>query len=147
MNELQYFLQEHLLTLMIFVPALGALAILRVPAGRNGAVKAIAVVATLIPLLLSIYLWGHFSNDVQSDWHQGVAGVQFAERMAWIDAFNIDYYVGIDGLSVSMVILTSLISFLGVFASWDFEHWKINRGIRAYFALYLLLEEIGRAHV
>jgi NADH-quinone oxidoreductase subunit M len=124
--------REHLLTLMIFVPAIGALLLLFVPSRRAGLVKAVAVVSTLIPLMLACFLWTWFRRDT--------AEPQFVTQVGWIDKFNIEYYVGVDGISVSLVILTALISFLGIFASWNIEHWSVSRGIQGYFALYLLLE-------
>ncbi|MGD2108893.1 MAG: NADH-quinone oxidoreductase subunit M, partial [Phycisphaerae bacterium] len=54
--------------------------------------------------------------------------------------FTIEYFLGIDGLGFPLVILTTLIGFLACLASWNFETWKINRAIRAYFVLFLLLE-------
>ena len=142
--NLHAFLMQHVLTLMIFIPVAGALAIMLVPAARTTLVKIIAVIATLIPLLLAIFVWGTFNNE--SGIHdkysvdEGYTVMQFVDKAEWIGEFNINYYVGIDGISVSMVILTALISFIGIFASWNIEHWPIHRGIRAYFALYLLLE-------
>ena len=55
--------------------------------------------------------------------------------MNWIPSFNIHYYLGVDGLSLPMVLLTALLSFLGVFVS-----WKTEKAIKGYFALFLLLD-------
>ena len=61
--------------------------------------------------------------------------MQYRVQIPWIPSFNIDYHVGIDGLSVTMVLLTALLSFLCMSASWGVE-----RGVKGYFALFLLLE-------
>ena len=67
-------------------------------------------------------------------------------KLTWITlgsgrtAPTIEYFVGVDGLSFPLVILTTFVTFLACLASWNIEHWKINRGIRGYFALFLLLE-------
>ena len=68
--------------------------------------------------------------------------MQHVERAAWItgDNFTIEYFLGVDGLSFPLVVLTTLISFLACLASLNFDSWKISRGIRAYFVLFLLLE-------
>jgi NADH-quinone oxidoreductase subunit M len=57
------------------------------------------------------------------------------EHYNWIPAFNIDYFVGVDGISITMVLLTALLSFLCIFASWG-----IDRAVKGYFSLFLLLE-------
>lgn len=60
----------------------------------------------------------------------------------WItgENFTIEYFLGIDGLGFPLFILTTLVAFLACLASWNFDRWTINKGVRAYFALFLLLE-------
>jgi NADH-quinone oxidoreductase subunit M len=70
--------------------------------------------------------------------HTGFESLQV--RVPWIPAFNIEFFLGVDGLSVTMVLLTGLLSFLCLVASWNIEEWKVNRGLKGYFALFLLLE-------
>ena len=60
---------------------------------------------------------------------------QFVEHYSWIKTFNIEYFMGIDGLSVPMVLLTALLSFLCVIASWN-----IDKSVKGYFSLFLILE-------
>ena len=84
-------------------------------------------VASAVPLLLGIWLFLNFDRQTTA--------LQFVERVPWIQAFNIEYFMAIDGLSVPMVILTALLSFLCIFASWG-----IKKMVRGYFALFLLLE-------
>src|SRR5688572_27524529 len=100
-----------ILSLMTFVPLAGMVAVLALPRKADNLVRWTSVVATGIPLILSIILYLNFDRTT--------AGMQFVERVAWIPMFNIEYYMGIDGLSVPMVLLTALLSFLCVFASWD----------------------------
>ena len=66
--------------------------------------------------------------------------MQFVEKHPWIQSFNIQYYLGVDGISVTMVLLTGILSFLCIIASFGFEHWHTTKGIKGYFALFLLLE-------
>ncbi len=129
------FSNEMLLTTMTFAPALGALLILFVPKGANAAVKWLALAASAVPLACCYPLLKGFTAA-----KSGMNEFQFVLDKSWIEAFNIHYYVGVDGISVTMVILTALLSLLCIIASWNFEHWNVNRGIKGYFALFLMLE-------
>lgn len=117
---------EHLLSWMIFFPLLGAVAILFVPASSEKLIKTIAAVVTAVPLLLTISLLKGYDGST--------AALQFQEQIDWIPSINVQYFLGIDGISVLMVLLTALLSFLGVFASWSVK--KMTKG---YFLMYLLL--------
>lgn len=116
-----------LLTWITFVPLIGAALILLLPKGKEATSKWLAAFTTLVQIVLAGYIYVHFDKTTPA--FQFLVGPH-----AWIEAFNIQYYMGIDSISVSMVMLTALISFVGVAASWD-----INKNIKAYFALYLLL--------
>jgi len=111
---------------MIFFPLLGAGLILLVPKKYPTLMKLIAVAATIPPLWWAANLYVQFDR-----WG---TGFQYVEKVPWIRAFNIHYSLGIDGISVPMVLLTALLSFLCVIASWN-----INEHVRGYFALFLLL--------
>lgn len=117
---------SHILSWMIFSPVLGILAILFVPKGKDNVVKWIAAGATSVPLFLAFVLLGNYDA--------GSASLQFVERIPWISAFNIDYYLGIDGLSILMVLLTAMLSFLCIFISWN-----IKKMVKGYFMMFLLL--------
>lgn len=119
-------LPDHLLSWMIFFPLLGAGLILLVPKKYPTLMKLIAVAATIPPLWWAANLYVQFDRLS--------TGFQYVEKVPWISAFNINYYLGIDGISVPMVLLTALLSFLCVIASWN-----INEHVRGYFALFLLL--------
>ncbi|HHI69146.1 MAG TPA: NADH-quinone oxidoreductase subunit M, partial [Planctomycetes bacterium] len=121
-----------LLSLITFVPILGMLVILFIPKKQHDIIRTIAGVATGIPLALSILLWFFF------DPAKGGAtaeAMQFVERHAWIPTFHIQYYLGVDGLSVPLIFLNCLLLFIAVPAS-----WKIEKGVKGYFMLLLLLE-------
>src|SRR5262249_1419466 len=62
-------------------------------------------------------------------------GLQFVDRVSWIPAYHIEYFVGVDGLSITMVVLTALLSFLCMIASFGIE-----KALKGYFTLFLLLE-------
>ena len=116
---------EHVLSYMVFCPLVGMLVVLVLPKDRHELIRWVSVLATVPPLLLAVWLYVNFDTTQP--------GMQFVQRAAWIPAFNIEYFVGVDGLSVSMVLLTALLSFLCIFASWG-----IDRGVKGYFALFLL---------
>ncbi len=116
-----------ILTLLVFVPVFGALAILPVPRGRAHMIKWMAAGFTGVQVLLSFWLLLAFDRS------SGV--IQFAVKAAWIPAFNINYHVGVDGLSMPMVFLTALLSFVSIIASWN-----ITKAPRGYFSLFLLLD-------
>jgi NADH-quinone oxidoreductase subunit M len=116
-----------LLSLITFFPLLGALVILLMPRAGKDAVRTVAAAATFVPLLLASKLWMDFDSST--------AAYQFVERMPWIGALGVEFHMGIDGLSVPLVWLTTLLLFLGVIASWGIE-----KGVKGYMLLLLLLE-------
>ena len=120
-------MENHLLSLMTFLPLLGAVGILFMPKKETGAIKAVAAAAAFLPLVLAVMLFCQYDR--------GTSAIQFEERAAWIPAYHIEYYLGVDGLSVPMVLLTALLSFLCIIAS-----WRIDTGVKGYFGLFLLLE-------
>ena len=118
---------QWILTLLTFIPVLGAVVILLLPGKSVNAIRRVALAATGLCLLLAVWLFQDFDRSVPE--------MQYEVQLPWIESFNIQYYMGIDGLSVSMVLLTALLGFLCVPASWN-----IKRGVKGYFALFLLLE-------
>ncbi|UCH61750.1 MAG: NADH-quinone oxidoreductase subunit M [Fidelibacterota bacterium] len=120
-------MDAYFLTLLVFLPVLGGGIILLVPRERADLIKWIAAGFTGLQVLLAFWLFAAFdrSSDV----------IQFAVKAAWIPAFNINYHVGVDGLSMPMVFLTALLSFVSIIASWN-----ITKAPRGYFSLFLLLD-------
>ncbi len=133
----------NLLNWLIFLPTIGAVLCLIVPGAR--AVKLIGVITTGATFVLSLGLFQHFAWwDATRDVFGSGYGQKLYEvtKVTWIQLSGapIEYFVGVDGLSFPLVILTTLVTFLAALASWNFEHWKVSRGIRGYFCLFLLLE-------
>src|SRR5262245_30282852 len=116
-----------LLSLMIFIPMIGMAVILCLPSRAHGAIRWTAVVATVPPLLYAVRLLAAFDP--------AAPGYQFVERTSWIPPFGIEYFVGVDGLSITMVLLTALLCFLCMFAAFG-----ITNGVKGYFALFLMLD-------
>jgi len=139
----------NLLNWIIFIPTIAAVLCLIVPNTR--AVKVLAVLGSGLTLLLSLSLFGHFawwSGEGPGEIFGSGYGQKLYEvtKLTWINLGSgdsksaIEYFVGVDGLSFPLIILTTVVSFLACLASWNIEHWKINKGIRGYFTLFLLLE-------
>ncbi len=104
----------------------------------DNASRLIALVGSAVPVLLAVQMWINYDPTN--------TGLQFVHHLVWIQAFNIEYFMGIDGISVTMVILTALISFIAVVASmpWgiaadDTKHFS-RKAVPGYMALMLLLE-------
>jgi NADH-quinone oxidoreductase subunit M len=116
----------HLLSWMVFFPLIGAAVILCLPGKRHDLIRIVATAATIPGLVLALVLWRGFDP---------AAGIQFVERAPWIATYNIEYFVGVDGLSITMVLLTALLSTLCMIASFG-----ITKAVKGYFALFLLLE-------
>ena len=121
-------IEEHLLSLTIWIPIVGALLVTLAP---KSATRAIAAVASLLAMMASILVTLKFKPN---------GGFQMEEHYSWIKSFNIEYFLAVDGISVTMVLLTGILSFICILASWGFDHWHTNKGIKGYFALFLLLE-------
>ena len=126
-------MDSMILTLLIFLPVLGAL--LMLPAAKligkdNPSIfKWIALVITGIQLVLAIVLYSGFDPSLS------VMASPYTVQVDWIKHFNIEYFIGVDGLSMPMVLLTALLSFLSIGISWN-----ITKKPLGYFSLFLLLD-------
>lgn len=121
------FLQAHLLTLILFSPVAGGVLLLLIPRERLQAIRWAALLVSLIPFGLALWLWFAYQP--------GVAGYQFVEQAIWYEAIGSSYHLGVDGISVPMVMLTTLLTPLAILISWSIED-----NVRPYMALFLLLE-------
>jgi NADH-quinone oxidoreductase subunit M len=121
------FLHEHILTLILFSPVVSALIVLLIPRAQEKAIRWAAFLLSLIPFGLSVYMWAAYVP--------GQAGFQFVEQAAWYEAINSSFHLGVDGISVPMVLLTTLLTPLSVLIS-----WSIKENLRGFMVLFLLLE-------
>ena len=118
---------DHLLTWLLLTPLIGAALLLLVPSRRAGAVRVIALASALATFVLSAFLWRGFDAGRQ--------GFQFVERIPWVPTLGIDYSVGVDGISLLLVLLSTVILPLALLASWN-----ITERMKEYYVLFLLLE-------
>lgn len=114
------------LSAIVLAPVIGVLAILLIPEKEELLIKITAAVATFISLALSIFIFLTYDRSV--------GGVQFVESIPWVDRFGINYTLGVDGMSLPLVLLTSIVIFTGVFASWD-----MHTRIKEFFIFLLAL--------
>src|SRR2546427_1712551 len=118
---------SHPLTLITFIPLVGMVLIVACPQALKPAYKWIAAAATFPQLVIAGWLYANFNT--------ATTAIQFAEHHPWIPAYHIFYFMGVDGISISMVLLTAIICFISVFASFG-----IDRAEKGYYALLMLLD-------
>ncbi|MEA3340861.1 MAG: NADH-quinone oxidoreductase subunit M [Chloroflexota bacterium] len=115
-----------ILSIIMFSPVVGALIIMALPEDRHTDIKATAAVASFISCLGSIYAFFAYDHTL--------GGIQFEEQVRWIPGLGVSYHVGVDGISLPLVLLTGVIIFSGVLVSWVRDHRP-----REFFAMLLLL--------
>jgi len=121
------FFDTHLLSLILFVPALSAVVLLFLPSDRMKLLRWFAFVASLIPFVFNLILWFRFQP--------GVTTFQFVEQYTWYAAINSSLHIGVDGLSLTMVMLTTLLTPLAILAS-----FSVTDRVKPYMMLFLFLE-------
>ena len=121
-----------LLSLTIFLPLLGALVILLIKEDENSLsnIKKVALWTSIGVFLLSLFIWIQFDSKN--------AGYQFVEKFSWFNDFNFYYHIGIDGISLFMVILSTFLTPLCILASWD----SIKKRVKEYMLAFLFLETV-----
>jgi NADH-quinone oxidoreductase subunit M len=135
------FLGIGILTWITFAPIVGMIVVLAIPKENQNAMKWTAAAATFVQVVLAVIIYFNFNRGLAGI--NTAQGMQFLEKASWIDIksvpwfgrIHIEYFLGIDGLSVPMVLLTALISFIAVFASWN-----IDKALKGYMAMLLLLD-------
>ncbi len=114
-----------ILSVIIFSPLIGSLVIAMMKNNQERIIRWIAVVATAIPLVLAVVVLANFDPG---------HGVQFVEKISWSKTIGAAYYLGVDGLSLPMLMLSALLGLIAVIAS-----WSIKVKVKGYYALLLLL--------
>jgi len=121
------FLTSHLLSLILFLPTVSALVLLFLPKDEAKLLRWFALGASLVPFALSVFLWTQFKS--------GTIGFQFEEKYVWYQAINSSLHLGVDGLSLTMVVLTTLLTPLAILAS-----FSVTDRVKPYMMLFLFLE-------
>jgi NADH-quinone oxidoreductase subunit M len=116
-----------ILSLIAYLPALGALAILFAPRASSTFPRQIALVTSLLSLVLSLIVLAQFDRNAE---------FQFTEHRVWLKDLGVSYFMGVDGIAVLLIALTTLISVVSIIWSWD----TVRTRQREYFIAILLLE-------
>ncbi len=125
---------QHFLSILIWLPVFGGIVLLAIGDGHaegsgwGGTMRVTALVVSALTFLISLKLYAGFDNSL--------AEMQFVERVDWIPSLNVFYYLGVDGISTPLILLTTFITPLVVIAAWD----TIKVRPSQYFAAFLILE-------
>ncbi|MGE0864840.1 MAG: NuoM family protein [Vicinamibacterales bacterium] len=122
-----------LLSIAILLPIIGSVLLLFVSnrdGSKDGLVRNITLGVSLLTFAVTLLLWAGFDPSA------GAAAFQFVERRSWIPAFGIEYYVGIDGLSLMLLVLTGFLTPLALLSSWA----GVEKHVKEFSIFMLLLE-------
>ncbi|MCP4697441.1 MAG: NADH-quinone oxidoreductase subunit M [Gammaproteobacteria bacterium] len=123
------FAELPLLSVIIWLPIIGGIWVLLAGRGDDSpAVRPVAFIVTLLTFLLSLHLYFGFDKSTHA--------MQFVEKSPWIEAYNINYHLGIDGFSMPLILLTTFMSVLVVMAGWKVIQFKASH----YMAAFLFME-------
>jgi NADH-quinone oxidoreductase subunit M len=147
-----------LMTALVFTPTAFALALLFIPRGSEERMRQLTLLGTVVTLVLSVFLFIDYNLSVQEKFASNPDHAQLGYRakaamhntllrndpasssdlvcrVPWIERFNIEYYMGVDGLSLSLILLTTLVFSLACLTG-----WKMTKAVRGYCILFLVLE-------
>jgi len=117
-----------ILSWLIWLPIGGGVALLVMDAMGNKACRQVALLISIATFLLSTQLFTHFDSTT--------AVMQFQQNIPWIDAFSANYHLGIDGISMPLIILTTFTTVLVILAGWQ----VIQKKVAQYLAAFLIME-------
>ena len=118
----------HYLSILLFLPLVGAILLLFISKEKEDTFRWVANGVTLLEFVISIPLWFSF-NPQNPDF-------QFVERAPWIPSVGAEYFLGIDGFSTLLILLTTMISFIAVLSSWN----AISERVKEYYVCLLVLQ-------
>ena len=122
------FFHSHLLSIILFTPLAGAIVLLFVSKRQEGAIRWIANAFAILGFLVSVPLWFWYDT--------GSSAWQFVERHPWIPSVGADYYLGVDGFSALLILLTTLMGAIAVLSSWT----AITERVKEYYIFLLVLQ-------
>ena len=114
------------LTLITFLPIIGAILLAFFPKENEGAIKQTALAVAAADFLLSLSLWTNFDNSTHN--------MQFGLNISWIESWGINYHIGLDGISLLLYVMTTFLTMLCIIASWE-----VKKHIREYMMAMLAL--------
>src|SRR5919198_5621185 len=119
---------NHYLSLILFEPLVGALVLLLIDKRNEGAIRWIANITALVGFVISIPLWFWY-NPASADF-------QLVERAPWIPSIGAEYFLGVDGLSVLLILLTTMMGAIAVLSSWT----AITDRVKEFYIFLLVLQ-------
>ena len=117
-----------LLSLVIWLPIIGGVLVLFAGDKDPSGARKIALVFSILTFVLTVPLYSHFDVSTHS--------MQFVEKMPWISEFNINYHLGVDGISMPLILLTSFTTVLVVISAWEVIQYRASQ----YMAAFLFME-------
>ena len=130
-------MNQQLLSLAIWIPILGAIPVFWAGSDRRCLVRWLALAVAIAGFLVTLPLFTGFDTKA--------VGMQFVEKMPWIPRFNVQYYLGVDGISMPFVILNSLITVMVVLAGWEVIEEKQAQYMGAFLVMSGLMNGIFSA--
>ncbi|MCK4224644.1 MAG: NADH-quinone oxidoreductase subunit M [candidate division Zixibacteria bacterium] len=121
-------LDTWILTILTFFPLVGILILLLIDRSRHNAIKIVAFVASLLNAIFSLYIYFNFAGESSA--------MQFSVNKTWIETLGISYHLGIDGISLFLVLLTTFLTPLAILSSWS----AITQKVKGYYISMLFLE-------
>ncbi|WP_158824822.1 complex I subunit 4 family protein [Mucilaginibacter lacusdianchii] len=132
----------NILTLLIFTPALFGLIILALPSSFRASFKYITLLATLLQVGMSAFMYLNFKTGAAFGGINQESQYQFVHKLPWISLnlgtvgkMQIDYFVGADGMSIMLLVMSAIVMVIATLASWE-----IKSNLKGYFVLFLLLD-------
>lgn len=123
-------LSTYLLPLTIATPIVGIAVLVVIPDWKTNIIKQVSLITSLITFLISLFLWIEFDSSTSK--------FQFVYEVNWINALNINFSLGIDGISLFLVLLTTFLIPLCILASWE----SVKHNIKEYMICFLLLDAL-----
>lgn len=121
-------MNEHLLSLVLFTPLAGALILLLIPSAQSNLIRLWGNAAAFAGFAVSLLLLGRFDSSL--------SGFQLVEKAEWIPSLGVQYFIGIDGISLLLILLTALVGLLATLSSWN----AVDSRLKEYYAMLLLLQ-------
>lgn len=121
------FFGQHILTFILFTPLVAGVIVLLLPREQHTLIRWVSFVLSFLPFIMAMMLWINFD--------QNLPGFQFQEKYTWFAPINSYFHVGVDGIALTMVLLTTLLTPLAILAS-----FSIKERIQSYMVLFFLLE-------
>ena len=126
-----------LLSLLIWTPVLGGIWVLYAGDRQENTVKYLSLSVSIITFLMSVGLYLQFDSSTHE--------MQFIEKAIWIESFNINYHLGVDGIALPLILLTTFTTILVILAAWEVIEHRISQYMAAFLVLTGLMNGVFMA--